>query len=378
MHRSALILTFLGFLTFSTVLLSQSQEEFFGELNTVVIDAGHGGKDKGCLGSSSYEKDVALAISLKLGAYLEEKFENLNVIYTRKEDVFLELDERAKIANRNKADLFICIHANAASPSAFGTETFVMGNAKSEANMKAAKRENAAILMEDNYEERYENFDPNSPESYIAMTIMQSAFQNQSIMFAEMVQQQFRERVGRKDRGVKMAPFLVLHQTTMPSVLIETGFLTNHSEEEFLKSEIGQDYLASAIYRAFRDYKNELESTSKQLIEESIAEAEPKSIKQQKEYSNGKSQLVFKVQLTTTSEELEINEENFNGLDNVEFYQAGGLYRYTYGNERSIEAANKLQEEVKSKGFEDAFIIAFFNGNRIAVGEAVKLLKDIN
>ena len=197
-------------------------------------------------------------------------------------------------------------------------------------------------------------------------------------MFAELVQQQFRERVGRKDRGVKMAPFLVLHQTTMPSVLIETGFLTNNSEEEFLKSEIGQDYLASAIYRAFKDYKNELESTSKQLIEESVVEVKPTSEKQTKDFKSGKNELIFKVQLTTTSEQLDINEENFNGLDNVEFYQAGGLFRYTYGSERSLEAANKLQEEVKSKGFEDAFIIAFFNGNRIAVGEAVKLLKDIN
>ena len=252
----------------------QNGEDFFGKLHTVVIDAGHGGDDVGCLGSNSHEKDIALSISLKLGAYLEEKFENLNVIYTRKTDVFVELGERARIANRAKADLFICIHANSASSSAFGTETFVMGNAKTDANMKAAQRENAAILLEDNYEEKYEDFDPNSPESYIAMTLIQSAYQSHSLAFAEKVQVQCRERVGRKDRGVKQAPFLVLHQTTMPSVLIETGFLTNASEEKFLMSELGQDYMASAIYRAFKEYKNELEGKSELIVDDNLNESQ--------------------------------------------------------------------------------------------------------
>lgn len=350
------------------------EEEFFSKLNTVVIDAGHGGDDPGCHGASSHEKDIALAISLKLGAYLEDRYEELEVIYTRKTDVFLELGERAHIANENHADLFICIHANSAASSAFGTETYVMGNAKTESNLRAAQRENAVIMLEDNYEERYENFDPNSPESYIAMTIMQSAYQGQSIHFAEMVQEQFRERVGRKDRGVKMAPFLVLHQTTMPSVLIETGFLTNVNEEKFLMSELGQDYIASAIFRAFRDYKDELEEKSKLVVEEKAA------LEKEYKIANGNNdELVFKVQLATSSEEVEPKAENFNGLEGVEYYQAGGLFRYTYGVENNWEAANALQEEVKAKGFEDAFIIAFYNGKRIAVGEAVKLLKkDIN
>lgn len=367
------------FLLFPLAAMAQDEDSFFGELNTVVIDAGHGGSDVGCVGSKSYEKDVALGIALKLGAYLEEKFSHLKVIYTRKTDVFLELDERAKIANRNKADLFICIHANSASSSAFGTETYVMGNAKTETNLRAAQRENAVILLEDNYEERYENFDPNSPESYIAMTVMQSAFQNQSINFAEKVQKQFKERVGRKDRGVKMAPFLVLHQTTMPSVLIETGFLTNPNEEEFLRSEIGQDYLASAIYRAFRDYKNELESKSKLIVEEE----KPEEVKvnhsenenSDKSYVPGKDELIFKVQLSTTTAKMDTKPGNFKGLEGVEFYEAGGLFRYTYGSERSWDSASKIQEEVRSKGFEDAFIVAFYKGKRIAVGEAVKLMK---
>lgn len=412
--KTLLLTFFWTFLLVPALLFSQqNKEEFFGQLNTVVIDAGHGGDDPGCHGASAHEKDIALSIALKLGGYLEEKYEDLKVVYTRKTDVFIELDERAKIANRNNADLFICIHANSASPSAFGTETFVMGNAKTESNLKAAQRENAVIMLEDNYEERYENFDPNSPESYIAMTIMQSAYQGQSIHFAEMVQQQFRERVGRKDRGVKMAPFLVLHQTTMPSVLIETGFLTNPTEERFLNSEIGQDYMASAIFRAFRDYKLEMEEKSQAIVPDSKkSEVASTPKKEQAKENTDKSEeiaktasampmkkevvnespsnsdqvkfsaeegLVFKIQLATTTQEIEPLAENFKGLNGVDYYQAGGLFRYTYGQEDNWEAANKVQEEVREKGFEDAFIIAFYNGKRIAVGEAVKLLKkDIN
>lgn len=368
---------------------SQSEEDFFGKLHTVVIDAGHGGSDVGCIGSNSHEKDIALSISLKLGIYLEEKFENLNVIYTRKTDVFVKLDERARIANRAKADLFICVHANSASSSAFGTETFVMGNAKTETNLKAAQRENASILLEDNYEERYENFDPNSPESYIAMVMVQSAYQHHSINFAEKVQMQFRERVGRKDRGVKMAPFLVLHQTTMPSVLIETGFLTNQNEEKFLMSELGQDYMASAIYRAFKAYKAELEGKAGLIVEHDKVEQKEKVEVEQKDKLEPKKKevepvrkqtpkgegLVFKIQLATTTSKVEDIGSTFNGLDQIEFYEAGGLFRYTYGNAHSLESAGKLEEKAKSNGFNDAFVVAFLNGNRIALGEAVKLLK---
>lgn len=399
------IITVLIGLFFSTSLISQSEDDFYGKLRTVIIDAGHGGKDNGCSGSKSHEKDIALSIALKLGGYLEEKFENLNVIYTRKTDVFIELRERASIANRAKADLFICIHANSARSSAFGTETFVMGNAKSEANMKAAQRENASILLEDNYQEKYEDFDPNSPESYISMVIMQSASQGQSVAFAEKVQRQFRERVGRKDRGVRQAPLLVLHQTTMPSVLIETGFLTNANEEKFLMSELGQDYIASAIYRAFKEYKLEIEEKSALMLNEKLntstdtKEDKPIEVKikedkkekksnkkevvtlpkKENEVKKGRSnEIIFKVQLATTTNKISTSPSNFKGLDGVEYYEAGGLFRYTYGAEKSWEAANKLQIKVKESGFEDAFVIAFHNEKRIAVGEAVRLLKSTN
>lgn len=364
------------------VLTSLTPATFKSGVQTIVIDAGHGGKDGGCVGSLANEKDIALAISLKMGAYIEEAFPDLKVIYTRKEDVFVELDERAHIANKNKADLFICIHVNSGQKSAFGTETYVMGPTKSEANLRAAQRENASILLEDNYLEKYEDFDPNSPESYIAMTLIQNAFLEQSREFAAKVQEQFRERVGRRDRGVKEAPFLVLHQTTMPSVLIETGFITNEEEQRFLVSEIGQDYIASAIYRAFKEYKKEMDERA------GVVEASPEPVRKEKaaapevrkpvntvDAAHPKGP-VFKVQIATTSDKLELTPSNFKGVENVEVYEAGGLYRYTVGNAASFADAASIREELKEKGYIDAFVVAFMDGKRISVGEATKLVKN--
>jgi N-acetylmuramoyl-L-alanine amidase len=227
----------------------------------VVIDAGHGGHDTGTLGKKSKEKDVALKIALKLGSYIEQNMPGVKVIYTRKDDRYLALDERADIANKNKAGLFICIHANAnPNNKAFGTETYVMGLHKDENNFEVAKRENSVILLDENYEERYEGFDPKSPESYILFSLTQSAYQESSLRFAQKVEEQFKTKVGRNSRGVKQAGFLVLWRTTMPSVLIETGFLSNSTEESFLAGEEGQDLVASGIYRAFKAYKSEVES----------------------------------------------------------------------------------------------------------------------
>lgn len=227
----------------------------------VVIDAGHGGKDAGTSGKLAKEKDVVLKIALKVGHYIEQNVPGVKVIYTRTDDRYLSLDERADIANRNKADLFICIHANAnPNARAFGTETYVMGLHKDENNLAVAKRENSVILLDENYHERYEGFDPNSPESYILFTLTQSAYQASSLSFAQKVEDQFRNRVGRLSRGVKQAGFVVLWRTTMPSVLIETGFLSNVLEEKFLAGEQGQSLIASGIYRAFKEYKSEVES----------------------------------------------------------------------------------------------------------------------
>lgn len=227
----------------------------------MVIDAGHGGHDSGTRGKKTLEKDVALKIALKLGNHIQKNIPGVKVIYTRKDDRYIALDERANIANKNKADLFICIHANSIpGGKAYGTETYVMGLHKDQSNFDVAKRENSVILMDENYEERYEGFDPNSPESYILFSLTQSAYQESSLLFAQKIEDQFKRRVGRVSRGVKQAGFMVLWRTTMPSVLIETGFLSHSNEEQFLAGETGQELIASGIYRAFKEYKNEVES----------------------------------------------------------------------------------------------------------------------
>lgn len=231
------------------------------KIDVIVIDAGHGGKDSGTRGKQILEKDVALKIALKVGHYIEKYVPGVKVIYTRKNDTYISLDERADIANKANADLFICIHANSMpGGKAVGTETYVMGLHKDESNFEVAKRENSVILMDENYHERYEGFDPDSPESYILFSLTQSAYQESSLLFAQKVEEQFKNRVGRHSRGVKQAGFVVLWRTTMPSVLIETGFLSHPSEEEFLAAEKGQDLIASGIYRAFKEYKTQVES----------------------------------------------------------------------------------------------------------------------
>jgi len=236
------------------------------KVSVVVIDAGHGGHDTGTQGKALKgkainEKDIALKITLKVGALIEKNVPGVKVVYTRKDDRYLALDERADIANKAKADLFICIHVNAnPNTKAFGTETYVMGHHKDEGNLDVAKRENSVILMDENYEERYEGFDPKSPESYILFSLTQSAYQESSLNMAKKVEDQFKSKAGRLSRGVKQAGFLVLWKTTMPGVYVETGFLSNSEEEKFLNSDEGQDLIASGIYRAFKEYKSEVES----------------------------------------------------------------------------------------------------------------------
>lgn len=240
------------------------------KVDVVVIDAGHGGHDSGTLGDNTKEKDVVLKIALKVGNYIKENIKDVKVIYTRETDKFIELNERANIANRNHADLFISIHANslpkttpdARKQSIYGTETYVMGLHKTNENFEISKRENSVILLEENYQEKYEGFDPDSPESYILFSLSQSANQESSLLLASNVEEQFGTRVGRKSRGVKQAGFLVLYKTSMPSILIETGFLSNTKEERELNDAKVQDYIASGIYRAFKDYKNQIESVN--------------------------------------------------------------------------------------------------------------------
>lgn len=376
----SLFLIFLTSIFFN--LHAAGTSDFFG-VKTVVIDAGHGGKDGGCVGSIANEKNIALSISLKLGKYIEDNFKDVKVIYTRSTDVFIELGERANIANKANADLFICIHVNSGTaPGAIGTETYVMGLHKTESNLKVAQRENSSILLEDDYKSKYENFDPNSPESYIVLTMTQSAHLEQSLIFASKVQKEFTEKVGRYNRGVRQAGFLVLHQTAMPSVLIETGFITNKEEEKFLDSDIGQNYMASAVFRAFKEYKYEIEIKGvKPELKIAVVEEKPKVNVGDDDKKNKKDKkvpvieegVVFKIQIATSSIKTDLIPENFSGLDGVDLYEAGGLYRYTYGKEKNMGDANNLQLQLKDKGYKDAFIVAFKDGIRIPISEAIKL-----
>ncbi len=244
-------------------LISKTTEASLGapyRIKTVVIDAGHGGHDVGCLGSHSKEKDVTLALALKLGKQLEENYPNIKVIYTRKTDEFIGLIERAEIANKAKADLFISLHCNAnANKAAYGAETFAMGLHVSEANLNVAKRENSVILLEDDYEKNYDGFDPKSTEAYIIFSLYQNVNIDKSLYLASKVQEQFTNKLKRYNRGVKQAGFIVLYKTNMPSILIESGFLTNKADEAFLTSEEGQNNIAKSIYLAFKSYKDELE-----------------------------------------------------------------------------------------------------------------------
>jgi len=240
-------------------LANRSENRY--RLRTVVLDAGHGGKDIGCNGVDAHEADVALAIIKKLGQQIETNSPGVRVIYTRKTNVFIELDERAAIANRNHADLFISVHCNAGPRGSHGTEVWTMGLHKTNANLGVAQRENAVILQEKNYKQRYDGFDPRSPQSHILFSLFQSAYITNSLRLAQRIDRQFRTKVGRVSRGVKQAGFLVLWKSTMPSVLVEAGFLTDPNEENYLDTNAGQQAIAGGIYRAFSEYKRDLEGT---------------------------------------------------------------------------------------------------------------------
>jgi N-acetylmuramoyl-L-alanine amidase len=352
---------------FCALVLSDSIASAQMTINTVVIDAGHGGHDPGALGKNSREKDITLAIALKTGNYIKDNLQNVKVIYTRSNDVFVELYRRAKIANDNRADLFISIHCNSnRSTEPSGSETFIMGLHKTQDNLEVAKKENSAIFQEEDYADMYEGFNPNSDEDYVTLSLFQHAFQEQSIDMAMYVQDQFREHVKRTDRGVKQAGFLVLYRTTMPGILIETGFLSNAQEEKFLRSEQGQDYIASAIYRAFKEYKLNFEKTNQKS---------PVTI-DKKEPPKPHHEIFFRVQFATFAKPKPPGYKKFKDIKDIREYRQDGLYKYTAGNDTILEDANKLKEELLKKGFKDVFIVPFLNGNRISMDEAQKLLME--
>ena len=320
-----------------------------------------------------YEKHIALAISLKLGNYIAKAYPEIELVYTRKTDVFLELMERTELANQSDADLFISIHCDGfTNPNASGASVFVMGMSKLKANMDVAIRENSVIYMEDNYKDKYEGFDPQSAESYIVFSLMQNTYLDQSISFAEIVEKEFATRAKRKSRGVKQAPFYVISRVNMPSVLIECGFLTNPKEEDYLNTAIGKDYIASAIFRAFRSYKESIDLASNQSSKtrnQDKHDIVKKEIVKKQEIK--KPKIIFKVQIGTYLKEMK-NSERFKELK-VEENVVNGTYKYFVGNTSSKTKANNLRNSMVEKGFNDAFIIAFKDGIRINVKEALSL-----
>lgn len=336
-------------------------------ITTVVIDAGHGGKDPGAIGKHSKEKDIALAVALKTGAYIKEKLPDVKVIYTRKSDKFVELYKRAQIANEANADIFISIHCNANNSSRpYGSETYAMGLHKTNANLNVAMKENAAITLEEDAGSAYEGFDANSPESYIRFTLFQDVFLDQSLDLANKIEKQFNDRVGRKSRGVHQAGFLVLWRTAMPGVLVELGFLSNPAEEHFLRSEKGQVYMASAIYRAFKAYKLEYEKENKPVeVSEIIKEGNPPF--EEKQVFSG---LDYRVQFYTSSMQLVLSDPRFKNLPALTYYSHNGMYKYTTGRFCTLEEANEHQKLVRSKGFSDAFVVVFDKEIRISAEQA--------
>lgn len=325
-------------------------------LDLVVIDAGHGGKDPGAIGVTGLrEKDVALSVAQKVGDKIRANYPKVKVVYTRSDDRFIELSERASIANRLNADLFLSIHANSATSSQpYGTETWVLGLHKSEAALEVAKRENSSILMEDNYETTYQDFDPSDPEAYISLALRQNAYLNQSLEFASGIQGQFTNTLNRKDRGVKQAGFIVLFRTTMPSVLVELGFLSNKKEEAYLRSEKGRSELASGIFDAFVNYKNEIDQVNLQVQADNVW---------------------FAVQLVTSRKDKDPLPENFSGLTDIRKFPAGELFKYTAGEVKDVESAKSLMKKARMKGYRDAFVVAFDGMDQISVSEAEKRLK---
>ena len=358
----------LFFLFITYILFSGSTPDIKNNKEwVIVIDAGHGGKDPGAIGSKSREKDITLAIALKTGEYLEQNLKNVTVIYTRKDDSTVDLTERPKIANRNNADLFISIHANWwKDKNIMGAETYIMGHAKDQANLEVAMKENEVIFLEDDYSTKYEGFDPKSPESYIMFTLMQKVYQEQSTNLASKIQTQFRERVSRNDRDVKQAGFWVLYTTTMPSVLVETGFITNPAEEKFLISKQGQDYIASAIFRACRDYINEIDSKSGISWKQ---DPDPK-IDAPAQITEKTGEIVFMVQIVTSSSQNEIRPENFNGLKDVIEINAPDRFKYASGRFSDYSDAVRYRKNIKSF-YPDAFVIAVKDNKILPLQQAL-------
>ena len=373
MHR------FSFYLYFSFALLFLAHSKLNGQsINSsdqdfvVVLDAGHGGKDSGNLGykgSGFKEKNIALNIVLQVGKILE-KTPGIKVVYTRDKDVFIELYKRADIANKVDADLFISIHCDSFSnPEAYGAGTFVLGLHENERNFRIAQKENAVIYLEEDYEKNYPGFDPNSPESVISLLMMQETYLDQSIEAANTIQQSFIKNLNRKDRTVKQAGFAVLRNTYMPSVLVETGFLTNVTEGKFLNSSKGQSQMSNAIAKAILNYRNILDSS---VQHETVFQDDTPLVTGNEITSPA---VVFKVQLAAGKNDLPLKSYNFKGLNELSKQYDGSLYRYFFGNATSFSSAKKLLNKAKKAGYSNAFFVGFVEGKKVSLEAALEAIR---
>ena len=341
-----------------------SQKSQGKDVFTVVLDAGHGGKDSGNRGNQYYEKHIALTVTLKIGAILK-KIPDINIIYTRKNDVFIPLNRRADIANSAKADLFVSIHCDAHTSNAYGAGTFVLGLHENDRNFRIAQKENSVIFLEEDYEKNYNGFDPNNPESVISLVLMQETYLDQSIQAANTIQQSFVRNLKRKNRTVKQAGFLVLRNTYMPSVLVELGFLTNKIEGAYLNSKKGQNEMSEAIAKAIVSYKNLLQSDLQEdvVFEDSSSNTEE---------NNLGSEYTFRVQISASKTMLEPKSFNFKGLSPIKRLKSGSLYKYFLGNATSYEKAKEMQQRAIEKGYSGSFVVAFQGEEIVPLNNALK------
>ena len=376
-NRLAQLLLVFSFLCITVTTLGQNKKF------KVVLDPGHGGKDSGTNHLSNVEKDIVLAVALETGKILE-KNKDIEVIYTRDKDVFVEVKQRSVIANDKGGNVFVSIHCNGVDGNAaYGTETYVMGLSKNKSNLDVAKKENSVIMMEDDYKTKYAGFDPKAPESIIGLTLIQEDYIHQSIDLASRVQDGFTYDLKRKNRGVKQGPFWVLHGAFMPSILIELGFVSNKDEGAYLSSKKGQKELAESIAKGIIEYKNayyggdatiSLSASSETTTSSTPAKTTPTKTENKENSKEVKTVkgVIFKVQIAASSRVLELKPKNFNGLANVTMEKAGKINKYFYGQTSNYNEAKKRLEEAKAKGHNSSFIVAYKDGKSISVEEALK------
>lgn len=367
------ILLFLCILVCSYPVIGNTINDRF----IVVIDPGHGGNDPGAIGTRGKEKNINLNVARKLGRLIEDNCNDTKVVYTRKSDIFVPLHRRAEIANNAKANLFISIHTNAvAKKNSYvkGTETYTLGLHRTEENLEVAKKENSVILIEDDYKQRYAGFNPNSSESYIIFEFMQDKNMSQSVNFATLIQQNFKS-YNRIDKGVHQAGFLVLRETSMPSVLIELGYISNPSEEAYLLSDKGTTDLANAIYRAFINYKG---NSSKIKPTTVTSNTRQEITTPKEEEAKETSKIKFKIQILASDRVLPQNSKQFKGLNPVSWYKENGLIKYTYAEDEDYNKILKIKRKIVDPKFKDAFIIAFKNDTKININKAIKEFKNNN